>query len=146
MSPDLDTYERLGNLDAPFADTVKDERRQRHRQRLGDAMDCEVAPLTYEQYCTGQPCPGCGRPYVDAEPFEPIGTMFSSDSERARYIADEARFKEAGQCMSLAIRSSVESASAFFASPIIATYVRRCEPTDGSPRTRSSSSCRSCRS
>ena len=95
MVADLDAYERLGDLDAPFAVSIKDERRQRDRQRLRDSMHCEVAPLTYEQYRTGQPCPGCGRPYVDAQPFEPKGTMFFSDSERARYDAEEARFKEA---------------------------------------------------
>ena len=95
MSADLEAYERLGDLDAPFAVTVKDERHQRDRQRLRDSMHSEVAPLTYEQYRAGQPCPGCGRPYVDAEPFEPKGTMFFSDSERARYDAEEARFKEA---------------------------------------------------
>jgi hypothetical protein len=69
MVADLDAYERLGDLDAPFAVTVKDERRQRDRQLLRDSMHCEVAPLTYEQYRAGQPCPGCGRPYVDADPF-----------------------------------------------------------------------------
>lgn len=94
MSADLDAYERFGNLDAPFAVSTKDERRQRDRQRLRDSMHCEVVPLTYEQYRAGQPCPGCGRPYVDAEPFEPKGTMFFSDAERARYDAEEARFKE----------------------------------------------------
>jgi hypothetical protein len=95
VSADLEAYERLGDLDAPFAVTVKDERHQRDRQRLRDSMHSEVAPLTYEQYRAGQPCPGCGRPYVDAEPFEPKGTMFFSDSERARYDAEKARFKEA---------------------------------------------------
>lgn len=94
MPADLDAYERRGDLDAPFAVTTKDGRRQRDRQRLRDSMHCEVAPLTYEQYRAGQPCPGCGRPYVDAEPFEPKGTKFFSDSERARYDAEEARFKE----------------------------------------------------
>lgn len=95
MSADLDAYERRGDLDAPFAVTTKDERRQRDRQRLRDSRHCEVAPLTYEQYRGGQPCPECGRPYVDAEPFEPKGSMFLADSERARYDAEEARFKEA---------------------------------------------------
>ena len=95
MSSDLDPYERLGDLDAPFTVTIKDERRQRDRQHLRDSMHCEVAPLTFEQYRAGQPCPGCGRPYIDAAPFEPRGTMFFSDSERARYGAEEVRFKEA---------------------------------------------------
>lgn len=95
MPADLDVYERLGDLDAPFIVTTKDERRQRDRQRLRDSMHCEVASLTYEQYRAGQPCPGCGRPYVDAEPFESKGTMNFSDAERARYDAEEDLFKKA---------------------------------------------------
>lgn len=95
MSADLDAYERLGNLDAPFVLSTKDKRRQQGRQRLRDSMQCEVASLTYEQYRAGRPCPGCGHPYIDAEYFEPKGTMHFSGSERARSDADEFRFKEA---------------------------------------------------
>jgi hypothetical protein len=95
VSSDLDAYERLGDLDAPFAITTKDERRQRDRQQLRDSMHCEVAALTYEQYRAGQPCPGCSRPYIDAEPFESKGTANFSESERARYDGERARFEEA---------------------------------------------------
>ncbi|MBX7433788.1 hypothetical protein JDV09_16980 [Mycobacterium sp. Y57] len=95
MSADLDAYERLGDLDAPFTVSTKDERRQQDRQRLRNSMHCEVAPLTYEQFRAGQVCPGCGRPYLDTEPSEAKGIMNYSDSERACYDREEARFKEA---------------------------------------------------
>ncbi|WP_396910906.1 hypothetical protein [Mycolicibacterium sp.] len=92
MIADLDIYERLGDLTGPFAVSTKDQQRQRERERLRESMRCEVAPLRYEQYQAGTPCPGCGRPYVDAEPFEAKGTMYFSDAERARYDAERARF------------------------------------------------------
>ncbi|MCW2659269.1 MAG: hypothetical protein JWP83_421 [Mycobacterium sp.] len=99
MPADLDTYECLGDLETSFRVTAKDERRQRDRQRLRDSMRCEVAQLSYEQYRAGAPCPGCRRPYVDAEPFENKGTMHFSDAERARYDDEETRFKAAhGSC------------------------------------------------
>lgn len=99
MPADLDAYECLGDLETPFRLTAKDERRQRDRQTLRDSVRCEVAPLTYEQYRAGAPCPGCRRPYVDAEPFENKGTMHFSDAERARYDAEETLFKTAhGLC------------------------------------------------
>lgn len=102
MQSDLDTYERLGDLDAPFAPDVKHERRQRDRQRLRDSVHCDTAPLTYEQHRDGLPCPGCHRPYVDLEPFENKGTLHFSDAERARYDAEEAHFTAAhGTCGSI---------------------------------------------
>lgn len=102
VTSDLDAYERLGNLDAPFAVGTKDERRQRDRQRLRDSMRCDVARLTYDQYRAGQPCPGCGCPYIDAGPFETKGTMYFSDTERARYDAEEVRFTAVhGSCGSI---------------------------------------------
>jgi hypothetical protein len=95
VSNDLDAYERLGDLDKPFEVSTKDARRQKDRQRLRDSMQCDATPLTFEQYRAGVPCPGCGLPYVDAEPFDFRGTMNLSDDERVRYEAEEARFKEA---------------------------------------------------
>jgi hypothetical protein len=58
-------------------------RRQDDRQRLRDSMRCDVAPLTFEQYRAGAPCPGCGLPYVDSVPFDFKGTINLSDAERA---------------------------------------------------------------
>lgn len=99
MPVDLSSYEQLGDLDAPFELSTKDERRQRDRQHLRDSIRCEVAPLTFEQYRAGRPCPGCSRPYIDDEPFESKGTMYFTDDERARYDAEEAVFKAAhGAC------------------------------------------------
>jgi hypothetical protein len=96
---DLDAYECLGDLETPFRVTAKDERQQRDRQNLRRSMRCEVPQLSYEQYRAGTPCPGCGRPYVDAEPFENKGTMHFSDAERARYDVEQTRFKGAhGAC------------------------------------------------
>ncbi len=40
--------------------------------------------LTFEQYSSGVPCPGCDRPYVDAEPFDFEGTLNLSDVDRLR--------------------------------------------------------------
>lgn len=93
MPIDLDAYERIADLDKPFEVSAKDARRQEDRQRLRDSMRCDVAPLTFEQYHAGAPCPGCGRPYVDDEPFEFKWTMNLSDTERMRYDAEESRFK-----------------------------------------------------
>jgi hypothetical protein len=93
MSIDLDAYERLGDLDTPFEVSAKETRRQQDRQRLRDSMRCDMAPLTFEQHRAGVPCPGCGRPYVDAEPFDFKGTMSFSHAERVRYDAEESRFK-----------------------------------------------------
>ncbi|WP_207568358.1 hypothetical protein, partial [Mycobacteroides abscessus] len=102
MAVDLDTYEGLGDLDAPFVLTAKAERRQRDRERLRESMRCDVAPLSFEEYSAGQPCPGCGRPYIDAEPFENKGTMYFTDEERARYEAEETQFKAIhGACGSI---------------------------------------------
>jgi hypothetical protein len=56
-------------------------------------MRCDVASLTFEQYRAGAPCPGCGLPYVDTEPFDFKGTMNLSDADRVRYDAEELRFK-----------------------------------------------------
>lgn len=95
MPVDLSSYEQLGDLDEPFELSAKDEHRQRDRQRLRDSTRCEITPLTFEQYRAGQPCPGCGRPYIDDEPFESKGTMYFTDAERARHDAEEARFKAA---------------------------------------------------
>ncbi len=93
MRIDLDAYERLGDLDKPFEVSAKDTRRQQDRERLRDSIRCDVAPLTFEQYRAGVPCPGCGRPYVDADPFDFKGTINLSDAERVRYEAEESRFK-----------------------------------------------------
>jgi hypothetical protein len=91
----LDAYERVGDLAKPFEVTAKDSRRQDDCQRLHDSMQCDVAPLTFEQYRAGATCPGCGLPYVDSEPFDFKGTINLSDDERARYDAEQSRFKSA---------------------------------------------------
>ncbi|WIM87900.1 hypothetical protein PT015_24295 [Candidatus Mycobacterium wuenschmannii] len=95
MAVDLDAYERLGDLTKPFEVTAKDRRRQDDRERLRDSLRCDVAPLTFEQYRAGLPCPGCGRPYVDSEPFDFKGTMNLSGAERMRHDAEASRFKAA---------------------------------------------------
>lgn len=95
MSIDLGGYERLGDFERPFELSVKDERRQQDRQRLRDSIRCDVESLTFEQYSAGVPCPGCGRPYVDVEPFDFKGTLNLSDDGRLRYDAEESRFKAA---------------------------------------------------
>lgn len=101
MTVDTDAYEQLGDLDAPFEISTKNERRQRDREHLRDSVRCDVAPLTFEQYRAGAPCPGCGRPYLDAEPFEFKGTMNLSDRERELYEAEQSRFKaKHGSCRS----------------------------------------------
>ena len=64
-------------------------------------MRCDVAPLSFEEYSAGAPCPGCGRPYRDDEPFEFRGTMHLSGRERERYEAGASRFKaQHGLCRS----------------------------------------------
>ena len=101
MPVDTNAYEQLGDLDAPFEISTKGERRQRDHVQLRESMRCDVTPLTFEQYEAGAPCPGCGRAYRDAEPFEFKGTMHLSDRERERYDAEESRFKvEHGSCRS----------------------------------------------
>ena len=74
---------------------AKDERRQQDQRRLRDSKRCDVASLTFEQYSSGVPCPGCGRPYVDAEPFDFEGTLNLSDVDRLRYDTEESLFEAA---------------------------------------------------
>jgi hypothetical protein len=95
MSIDLDGYELLGDLERPFELNAKDQRRQQDQRRLRDFMRCDVASLTFEQYSSGVPCLGCGRPYVDAEPFDFEGTLNLSDVDRLRYDTEESHFKAA---------------------------------------------------
>lgn len=56
-------------------------------------MRCDVAPLSFEEYSAGAPCPGCGQPYRDVEPFEFRGTMNLSGRAKERYEAEQLRFK-----------------------------------------------------
>ncbi|GLZ16426.1 hypothetical protein Acsp04_66610 [Actinomadura sp. NBRC 104425] len=98
---DLTEYERRGDLDAPFELTKKHERAQKTAERIREAVRCDVAPLTWEAYVAGEPCPGCGLPYRDEEPWDFKGTMYFTEEERARYDAEQARFKKAhGDCRS----------------------------------------------
>ncbi|MGO1510427.1 MAG: hypothetical protein ACTHW4_07630 [Actinomycetales bacterium] len=92
---DITEYERRGDLEAPFEVTKKQERAQNESERLRDALHCETPKLTWERYAAGDPCPGCGLPYRDEEPWEFKGTMYFTDEERTRYEAEEARFMEA---------------------------------------------------
>lgn len=95
---DLTEYERKGDINAPFAINKGQERRQAERESWR-ASRCTVPALTWEAYVAGEPCPGCGRPYRDAEPWESKGTMYFTDDERTRYEAEEARYKAAhGNC------------------------------------------------
>jgi hypothetical protein len=96
---DLTEYERLGDLDGPFELAAKHERVQRERERLRDAVRCDVVSLTYEDYVAGLPCPGCGRPYLDKERWDFRGTMNMTPEERARYDAEGSRYEAAhGSC------------------------------------------------
>ena len=96
---DLTDYERRGDLNAPFELTRKHERTQTDAARLREATRCDVPRLPWEAYLAGAPCPGCGLPYCDDERWEFKGTMHFTDEERARYDAEEARFKEVhGDC------------------------------------------------
>lgn len=88
-------YEGLGDLDAPFELTKQHEQAQTHAQHVHESMHCEVPALSWEEYEAGDPCPGCGLPYRDDVPWESKGTMHFTDEERARYEAEEARFKQA---------------------------------------------------
>jgi hypothetical protein len=90
---DLAECERVGDLDGPFQRTAMHERAQRVRERLREALRCDVPPLTYEEYRTGTPCPGCGLPYQDEDPWELRGTVRMTRDERARYEAEEQRYK-----------------------------------------------------
>lgn len=95
LMADLMGYEPRGDLNAPFELTRKHERAQKEAARLREATRCDVPRLTWEAYVAGEPCPGCGLPYGDDEPWDFKGTMHFTDDERARYDAEEARFKEA---------------------------------------------------
>ncbi len=92
---DLSRYEQLGDISAPFKVTKKHERRQHERTLMLEGMHCGVPPLTWEQYQAGEPCPGCGLPYRDEEPFENKGTMYFTPEQRARYDAEDARWRAA---------------------------------------------------
>lgn len=112
-------YERRGDLEAPFELTQKAETAQKESKRIRDAMTCETRSLTWEQYVTGELCPGCGRPYRDEERWESKGTMHFTDEERVRYEVEEERFKKNhGECHSM--RHSVSGS--------LTTHCGRCCP------------------
>jgi hypothetical protein len=96
---DLIDYERRGDLNAPFELTKNHERAQKEAVILRGAVRCDVPRLTWDGYMAREPCPGCGLPYRDDEPWEFKGTMNFTEEDRARHDAEEARFKEAhGDC------------------------------------------------
>ena len=96
---DLGAHESLGDPESPFSLTPRHERVQRERERLRDATRCAVAPLTYEAYAAGEPCPGCGRPYRDEERWEVRGTANLTAEERVRYDAEQEAYKSVhGSC------------------------------------------------
>ncbi len=66
---DLADYTESGNLDAPFAVTKQHERRQKQAEDIRDAVTCATAPLSWAEYISGAPCPGCGLPYRDEIPW-----------------------------------------------------------------------------
>lgn len=86
---ELAEYERLGDLDAPFALSTKHHHAQRELKRIREAVCCDIPSLTYEEYRSGTPCPGCGRPYLDDEPWEFRGIVHISAQERSRYEAEK---------------------------------------------------------
>lgn len=90
---DITEYEKRGDLAAPFELTKQAEKAQREAEHIREAVRCDLPPLAWEQYIAGEPCPGCGRPYRDEVPWVPKGTMNSTDEDRARYEAEEARYR-----------------------------------------------------
>ncbi|MCX6401817.1 MAG: hypothetical protein NTX33_18040 [Propionibacteriales bacterium] len=88
----LADYEHIGDLSSPFAVTKKQQRRQKEREGSRSSR-CTVSGLGWEAYVAGEPCPGCHRPYRDDVPWVFRGTMHFTDDERARYDAEEARYK-----------------------------------------------------
>lgn len=91
----LTEYEKRGDLTAPFTLGEKEEREQRERARTRDAVTSPVPKLAWEEYLSGAPWPGCGLPYRDAEPWEFRGTQNFTDDERARYDAEQERYRAA---------------------------------------------------
>lgn len=89
---DLSEYQHVGDLTAPFEHTKKHERMQREREQMRDSVHCDVPPLSWQAYVDGEPCPGCGMPYRDEEPWVFRGTMHMSPAETERYEAEQAAF------------------------------------------------------
>ena len=82
--------------------------------------------LTREEFLARKPCPGCGRPLLDEERWESKGTMYFTDDERARYEAEEARYKKLhGDCHE--VRWSIEGS-------LTMHCAKCCPPTPLSPR------------
>ena len=54
-----------------------------------------VQRLTWEQYVSGEPCRGCGRPVRDATGWSGTGKglLHLSEEERAQYESEEEQFK-----------------------------------------------------
>lgn len=95
----LSDYEQRGDLEAPFATDKYHERKQRQAEKLREGSRCEVAPLTWQQYAAGAPCPGCGMPYRDTERWDFKGTAHLTEEERVRYDAEQKRFTSVhGDC------------------------------------------------
>lgn len=118
-------HEPLGDIEAPFELTKAHHRRQETAARLADSMRCDVPRLTYEQFRSGVPCPGCGRPYVDAEPWESRGTMHMTEDERARYEAEELTYKE--------LHASCHSARHSMSGSLTIHCMKCCPPPPMSP-------------
>ena len=96
---ELSDYTQTGDLEAPFVVTKKHERRQRDAERIRKAVTCTTPPLGWSEYAAGAPCPGCGRPYRDAEYWPSKGTMYFTPDERERYDVEEVAYKDRhGRC------------------------------------------------
>lgn len=87
---DLIDYQQRGDLNAPFERTKKHEQAQGEAVATGEAVHCEVTRLIRMAYVAGEPCPGCGLPYRDDQPWAFKGTMHFTEEERARYDAEES--------------------------------------------------------
>lgn len=103
---DIIEYEQRGDLRAAFERTKKHERDQAQAKQSWESMHCDVERLTWAAFTAGEPCPGCGRPYRDAVPWEFKGTMHLTESERERYDAEQTRYREA-HCTCHSMRHSV---------------------------------------
>ena len=125
---EIDGYETLGDIDAPFVISKAAERRQRAAEDTKRAVSLRPdapAALTHEQLQAGEPCPGCGMPLIDNERWESRGTLNMTPAERSRYDAEQERFaQQHGDCR--AVRWSIGGSLTLHCS-------RCCPPTPMSP-------------
>lgn len=74
---------------------LENEERHHRDERKREEWEREGTRLTWEEYAAGVPCRGCGQPISGRDSdYRFKGLIHMSPEERARYDAEEVRYRE----------------------------------------------------